>query len=93
MIHFRKTMAKCALNDDWQSRKSLAEANLIMLQTKIACDVTFRVGSSREVIEAHKFMLISRSSVFATMFNGPMAERGQVDIPDVDVTVFNHFLR
>ncbi|XP_041360726.1 BTB/POZ domain-containing protein 2-like [Gigantopelta aegis] len=81
------------INDDWQTRKSLAETNLYMLDNKIACDVTFRVGSTREIIQAHKFMLISRSHVFAAMFIGPMAEMGEVDIPDVDATIFNLFLR
>ncbi|XP_041361882.1 BTB/POZ domain-containing protein 6-B-like [Gigantopelta aegis] len=80
------------VNDDWQTRKSLAQTNLYMLQNKVACDVTFRVGPTREIIEAHKFMLISRSHVFAAIFTGPMAEMGQVDIPDVPVNIFNLFL-
>ncbi|XP_041379498.1 BTB/POZ domain-containing protein 6-B-like [Gigantopelta aegis] len=82
-----------AVNDDWQTRKSLAETNLYMLDNKIVCDVTFRVGTTREIIQAHKFMLISRSHVFAAMFTGPMAEMGEVDIPGVGVEIFNLFLR
>ncbi|XP_041346620.1 BTB/POZ domain-containing protein 2-like [Gigantopelta aegis] len=88
-----KATRALGLKDDWQTRRSLAETNLIMLENKIACDVAFRVGPTRERIQAHKIMLISRSHVFAAMFNGPMAETGVVDIPDVDVAVFNLFLR
>ncbi|XP_041361154.1 BTB/POZ domain-containing protein 2-like [Gigantopelta aegis] len=89
----RKATRALGVNDDRQTRRSLAETNLFMLENKIACDVTFRVGPTREIIQAHKFMLISRSHVFATMFIGPMAATGVVNIPDVDVTVFNLFLR
>ncbi|XP_041361417.1 BTB/POZ domain-containing protein 2-like isoform X2 [Gigantopelta aegis] len=89
----RKGQQALGVNDDWQTRRSLAQTNLFMLENKVACDVTFRVGQTRETIQAHKFMLISRSHVFATMFNGPMAETGEVDIPDVDANVFNLFLR
>ncbi|XP_041360484.1 BTB/POZ domain-containing protein 2-like [Gigantopelta aegis] len=89
----RKATRALGLKDDWQTGRSLAETNLFMLENKIACDVTFRVGPTRGILQAHKFMLISRSHVFAAMFTGPMAETGVVDIPDVDVTVFNLFLR
>ncbi|XP_041361660.1 BTB/POZ domain-containing protein 2-like [Gigantopelta aegis] len=89
---FAETNLYLGINDDWQTRKSLAETNLYMLENKIACDITFRVGPTREKIQAHKFMLISRSHVFAAMFTGPMAEMGEVDIPDVGVTIFNLFL-
>ncbi|XP_041361879.1 BTB/POZ domain-containing protein 2-like [Gigantopelta aegis] len=89
----RKATRALGVNDDWQTRRSLAETNLFMLENKIACDVTFCVGPTREIIQVHKFMLVSRSHVFTAMFTGPMAETGVVDIPDVAVTVFNMFLR
>ncbi|XP_041361900.1 BTB/POZ domain-containing protein 6-like [Gigantopelta aegis] len=81
------------VTEDWLSRRYLAETNLHMLGKNIVCDVTFRVGPTREIIQAHKFMLISRSHVFAAMFNGPFAETGEVYITDVDVNIFNLFLR
>ncbi|XP_041361734.1 BTB/POZ domain-containing protein 2-like [Gigantopelta aegis] len=78
---------------DWQSGKEFAETNLYMLEHEIACDVTFRVGAEQTTVRAHKFMLISRSHVFSAMLCGPMAETGEIEIPDVDAEIFSLFLR
>ncbi|XP_046571143.1 BTB/POZ domain-containing protein 6-like [Haliotis rubra] len=78
---------------DWQSATDFAETNLAMLTRKIACDVIFRVGVYREIITAHRFILVSRSSVFLSMFYGPLAEKDEVDIPEIDTLVFHSFLR
>ncbi|XP_041347134.1 BTB/POZ domain-containing protein 6-like [Gigantopelta aegis] len=78
---------------DWQSGKEFAETNLYMLEHEIACDVTFRVGAEQTTVRAHKFMLISRSHVFSVMMCGPMAEPGEIEIPDVDAGIFRLFLR
>ena len=64
-----------------------------MLDYQIACDVTFIVGAEREEVHAHKFMLISRSPVFHAMFEGPLAEKGKIEVPDVDKNIFHTFLR
>ncbi|XP_067668349.1 BTB/POZ domain-containing protein 2-like [Haliotis asinina] len=80
--------------DDWQENKTLSECTLHMLDYQVACDVHFRVGHTRENIGAHKFLLISRSSVFFAMFQGPLAETSdEIDIPDIDPEVFWEFLR
>ncbi|XP_048245627.1 BTB/POZ domain-containing protein 6-like [Haliotis rufescens] len=79
--------------DNWQSGKSLAASNLHMLDSLLLADVTFLVGDQREAIQAHKFILVSRSCVFHTMFCGSIPETGQVVIPDIQTDNFKTFLR
>ena len=81
------------INTDWQSGKSFSETNLYMLESEVACDVTFRVGTEQTTVHCHKFMLISRSHVFAAMLCGPLAETGEIKIPDVTVEIFKLCLR
>ncbi|XP_063438762.1 BTB/POZ domain-containing protein 2-like isoform X2 [Mytilus trossulus] len=57
------------------------------------CDVTLRVGDERTPIKAHKYMLSSRSSVFHTMFEGSLPEKGDIIIPDVDKDTFRDILK
>ena len=64
-----------------------------MLVNQINCDVTFIVGSEHEEVHAHKLILISRSPVFHAMFEGPLAEKGEVEMPDVERDTFLVFLR
>lgn len=82
---------------DWQQEKTLAECNNHMLQNKISCDVSFLVGHDREeteLVEAHKYVLISRSPVFFTMFCGELAEtEDSVRIPDIDPDIFRDILQ
>jgi hypothetical protein len=63
-----------------------------MLNNQLMCDVTFRVGSTQTPIKSHKFMLASSSPVFYSMLDGPMAEKGDVSIPDIEADVFNDIL-
>ncbi|XP_046581838.1 BTB/POZ domain-containing protein 2-like isoform X2 [Haliotis rubra] len=89
-----RTPNRTNIADDWQENKTLSECTLHMLDHQVACDVHFRVGQTREKISAHKFLLISRSSVFFAMFQGPLAETNdEIDIPDIDPEVFWEFLR
>ena len=78
---------------DWQIGKTLSERMQYMLENQLMCDVTFRVGPDENIIKAHKFMLASASPVFYSMFDGPMAEKGDVAIPDVEADVFNEILK
>jgi len=57
------------------------------------CDVTFYVGDNLTPIKAHKFMLASASPVFYSMFNGLIAETGDVDIPDIEANIFKDMLK
>ncbi|XP_046340688.2 BTB/POZ domain-containing protein 6-like isoform X1 [Haliotis rufescens] len=79
--------------DNWQSGKSVTECNLRMLDTEDFSDVTFRVGSEKQVVRAHRYVLVSRSCVFHAMFCGPLAEKGEVTIPDIEADIFREFLR
>ena len=79
--------------DQWQCERTLPECMQYMLDNQICCDVTFIVGAEREEVHAHKFVLISRSPVFHAMFEGPLAEKGKVELPDVEKDAFLVFLR
>ncbi|XP_046581174.1 LOW QUALITY PROTEIN: BTB/POZ domain-containing protein 6-like [Haliotis rubra] len=78
--------------DNWQAGKTLAECNLHMFLAEDSCDVTFRVGYSGHVIKAHRYVLISRSCVFHAMFTGPLAEKSDVSVPDIENNHFKQFL-
>lgn len=79
---------------DWQSDKSLAECNNLMLSDQIMCDVTFCVGKESKVIKAHKYVLGSRSSVFFAMLFGTLAEtKAKIQIPDIEPDIFEILLK
>ncbi|XP_046381780.2 BTB/POZ domain-containing protein 6-like isoform X1 [Haliotis rufescens] len=84
---------KSGLVDNWQAGKTVTECNLHMLDTEDLSDVTFRVGSDEQVVRAHRYVLVSRSCVFHAMFCGPLAETGEVTIPDIEADIFKEFLR
>ncbi|XP_071096746.1 BTB/POZ domain-containing protein 6-like [Haliotis cracherodii] len=81
------------LVDDWQSGKTVTECNLRMLDTEDFSDVIFRVGSEKQVVRAHRYVLVSRSCVFHAMFCGNLAEEKEVTIPDIEPDIFREFLR
>ncbi len=74
--------------DDWQSGKSLAQCNFHMLRNEDSCDVSFLVGKNQERVPAHRYVLISRSSVFHAMLTGHLPEKGEIIIPDAEVDTF-----
>ncbi|XP_067655876.1 BTB/POZ domain-containing protein 6-like [Haliotis asinina] len=78
--------------DNWQAGKTVAECNRRMFDTEESCDVTFRVGSSGQVIKAHSYVLISRSCVFHAMFTGSLAERSDVSVPEIEPSHFRQCL-
>jgi len=77
---------------DWQCKKTLTECLGHMLTSELLCDVTFLLGEEQEVVHAHKFILSSRSPVFYAMFEGPMSEKGDIALPDIQKNVFLGFL-
>ncbi|XP_067660693.1 BTB/POZ domain-containing protein 6-like [Haliotis asinina] len=91
--HRRSRRIMTTEDENWQSGKPFPETNLHMLESSLLADVTFLVGEHRETIQAHKFILVSRSSVFHAMFCGSVPETGQVLIPDVQKDNFTIFLR
>ncbi len=79
--------------DNWQTGKTVTECNLHMLTTEDCSDVTFRVGPEKHVVRAHRYVLASRSCVFNAMLYGPLAEKEEIIIPDIESQVFKEFLR
>ena len=79
--------------EDWDFREKLPDRMNYMLQNQLMCDVAFYVGANRTPIKAHKFMLASASEVFYSMFEWPMAETGDVNIPDIEVNIFKDILK
>ncbi|XP_033725448.1 BTB/POZ domain-containing protein 1-like [Pecten maximus] len=86
-------MATASPPSDWQVGKTLIESFDHLLTSGIASDVTFIVGEERNRISAHKLVLLSRSPVFYAMLEGPMAEKGEIIIPDISAETFRSFLR
>ncbi|XP_067678142.1 BTB/POZ domain-containing protein 6-like [Haliotis asinina] len=79
--------------DDWQSGKTLSECNLHMLTSEESCDVSFRVGKEETLVRAHRYVLMSRSCVFYAMLCGPLAEKDDIKITDMEVEIFSEMLR
>ncbi|KAK3105631.1 hypothetical protein FSP39_002314 [Pinctada imbricata] len=79
--------------EHWQCGKPLSQCMAYMLDNEIMCDVTFRLGEERLEVHAHKYMLASRSPVFHAMLNGPMTEKGNIEISDIEKDIFMIFLR
>ena len=83
--------------DDWQaSKRNMKERNTFMFNNELLADVHFIVGSgsTQHRIPAHKYMLVTGSSVFYAMFHGELAETSQeISIPDVEPQAFLNLLR
>lgn len=77
------------------------ERNRHMYDTKVAADICFKVGSEgkAEVIQAHKYLLISSSPVFEAMVDPLWQDKGDgkapppVEIVDISPDAFNEMLR
>ena len=80
---------------DWRQKDDIIECNHQMLERQLACDIHFLVGETHARHGAHKYMLISRSHVFAAMFCGSLQESGDtdIDVPDVQSAAFAELLR
>ena len=78
----------------WQAGKNILECNKYMLDNQVYCDVTFKVGKAGKLIRAHKYVLASRSSVFAAMFCGSLQETSDVIVvSDIEPDTFDILLR
>lgn len=80
--------------EDWQSYKCILDCNRHMYENQIACDINFLVGENEVSIPAHKYILVSRSCVFYSMFYGPLAEtKSDIRLPDIEPDVFKTLLQ
>ncbi|XP_041361281.1 BTB/POZ domain-containing protein 6-like [Gigantopelta aegis] len=80
-------------SSDWRKGKALVECHMYMWTNHIACDVIFVVGTEKEIIPAHKYILITRSSVFEAMFTGPFSTTREIILSDTDAVVFKDILK
>lgn len=84
---------------DWREnqgpRSTIQDLNRILLKTEKYSDVTFLVGPEKTPIRSHKFILMTRSSVFEVMFGETWADSNEttVEIPDATPDVFRDFLK
>ncbi|WAR03269.1 BTBD2-like protein, partial [Mya arenaria] len=81
------------MSDPWQHEESFAVTNAHMLSDDVLCDVTILAGEEAREVRCHRFMLVSRSPVFYTMFCGSLPEAGVVKIPDVEADVVRTVVR
>jgi len=90
-------VAMADLNRGWQDRKSLAQCNAYMLENGIACDVKIKCHTQDGkvvMLQAHKYILVSRSPVFEAMFCGSYQESSDsIEITDIEPDVFKEVLR
>ncbi|XP_045172289.2 BTB/POZ domain-containing protein 6-like [Mercenaria mercenaria] len=82
-------------DEDWQSRRSVVECNRRMWTDQLACDVTFIIGHGETRMQAHKYVLGSRSCVFYAMFFGPLSGNTgmEITIPDMTPEQFSGLLQ
>ena len=74
---------------------SFAECNHRMLKSGLLSDVTFEAGIPSVPLQAHRYVLVSRSPVFEAMFCGPMKvdSGAKVIVEDIEVDIFRSLLR
>ena len=69
-----------SVEENWQTKKITREKTKFMLNNHLFSDVKFVVrqsdgeSESKQVIPAHKFVLLIGSPVFEVMFYGELAE-------------------
>ena len=66
-----------------------------MLYHEINCDVTFLLGQKKVPVKAHKYVLISRSSVFQSIFCGSFSgakDSDVIPVSDIEVDTFKSLL-
>ncbi|XP_060588383.1 BTB/POZ domain-containing protein 6-like [Ruditapes philippinarum] len=81
------------MGDDWQTGKSLIEANVHMLHNEIATDVIFLVGDDSQEVRAHKYVTMSRSPVLLRALKDHMDNTDiAVSVPDVAFETFKYVL-
>lgn len=80
--------------ENWQAGKNVLECNRFMLSNELYCDVLFKVGDMGTEIKTHKYVLASRSDVFAAMLYGNLSEDSDfINTPDIEPEIFRAILR
>ena len=78
-----------------ENRRSLPESLNHLRLNSIRTDVkfVFPLEPSSPPLEAHRFLLAARSTVFETMFYGSMPEGEEVRIDDTEREIYDNMLR
>ncbi len=82
--------------DEWMFTASLHECNKYMFEEELATDLIFTFPTpdgSQVQVQAHRYILISRSPVFRAMLCGLMAPKNDVKVEDVNAEAFKEILR
>jgi len=89
----RKDSTPKSRDVNWRSEfHTIQETHRHLLATGKLSDITFVIGSERQTINAHKFILMSRSPVFETMFERWNPENSTVEVTDTTFQAFKIFL-
>jgi len=78
-----------------QSRSYITQMHermLMILYRGIESDVSFLVGTGKELVRAHKLYLAKGSEIFQRMFYSEMNSESLIKLPDCNLTAFKHFL-
>lgn len=91
----RKRVDAGAMDDEAVASKSGFALKIFRKQylDEKTADVNFICGAQRERVPAHKSILSKASDAFDKMFYGPMAEEGDVKLPDTSPEAFKDFLQ
>ncbi|XP_041373225.1 BTB/POZ domain-containing protein 2-like [Gigantopelta aegis] len=89
----RPRLSQSGFVNSWPREKSITQCLRYSLENKVLTDVTFKVGREQNIVQAHRLILSIRSCVFEAMFNGPLAEQDEIVIPDVELDLFEKFLK
>ena len=96
IVSLQMASEQCSTADnEWQTSRTLVQCNDYMFTHQVACDVHFRVhGDEGQVVDvgAHKYVLMSRSSVFHAMLCGELSS-SEIDIVDIPIEIFRKFIR
>ena len=78
-----------------ENRRSLPESLNHLRLNSIRTDVKFVFPHepSSPPLEAHRFLLAARSTVFETMFYGSMPEGEEVRVDDTEREIYDNMLR
>jgi len=89
----RSNLSSTSRDVNWKSGFStIQETNRNLLATGKRSDVIFVIGSEQQKINAHKFILMSRSPVFETMFDRWDPDNSTVVVSDTTFEAFQYFL-
>ena len=98
-INSPSSLPNASPDDERQSDQPLSKCILMLFESQIMTDVTFRcqdhnIEDPAEIIRAHKNILAARSPVFQAMFRTPYTDdKKEIYLSDIESEDFEVFLR